>query len=331
MTGMATPPNDESLELFRLLGDMQWHNYQEIKAAIARKVPPGRALRKYQEDIESRRRTLNDPSYDVPHGDDLRIELGAKRCAQSAISSWANKAIFIEGKGDEKRMRIKEGFTSRGIPGFEPKPVSERQDPHFKDRGYAEVPPEDSEPSESDLEGVPVPEQPRNYLADFGVPSLGGEEVGPIYTSKVAKPDPVEQEPVIEIPTVELIEDPMQAPEVEQTPDAHAESAYAWPPISVTPVVPCPDCGLAVSDWATHEDWHGQFVKRAEQAEMALLNESQLVDLLRDVMGQQLDQFQAGMQGYLETQFAHVNGTLLQILTGMQRSKQVENWRTGQR
>jgi hypothetical protein len=330
---MATPPNDESRELFRLLADQQWHPHAEVKNSIARKVPPGRALRKYQEDIESRRRMYNDPTYDTPHDDAMRIELGARRCAQSAISSWSGKGVLIEGKGENKMIKVKPGFSSWGIPGFEPKSASEEQDPSSEPPGYTEVPPEDSGRSESEMGAVEQQEHSKPNPLDFLSRVLAGHDVGPIYTSEGPRPEPKaevvpEQPPIVvaEQPSPELVEQLRQDVEWAAEHPHYGASESARPETAFPAPAECSHCGGTVGDWRQHELWHQQFVKTSEQPEMVLLNESQLREVLGGVVGQALDRFQSGMQNYLDTQFAHVNGALLAISTMQRRDKPKPSW-----
>ena len=84
---MATPPTDDTRQLFKLLADGGWHSYEEIRDEIARAVPPGRALRKYQERIDYARKQKGDPEYDTDLSEDDRIYYGQRSCAQIVITS----------------------------------------------------------------------------------------------------------------------------------------------------------------------------------------------------------------------------------------------------
>jgi hypothetical protein len=336
---VATPPAEESLELFRLLRDLQWHDFTDIKNAVAAKVAPGRAYRKYMEDLRSRRRQMGDPNYEPPHSESTRIELGARRQAQSVISGWSGKGVEIEKRDGRRWIRVKPGFRSLGIPGFEPDPPAGGQDPDLKGAGAPEVPPAESEPSEADGERVLEEPRSRRGLADFVSKALTTSE--PV-TAMVqdGEPEPeavVAPEPEVVAPEPEAIFAPepeaVVAPEPETAPEAepvevHAASGSAWPELTDERPGSCPDCGSSVLDWGVHDAWHRDYVKRSEQSDMALLNESQLRSLLTSVMGQHLDRFQEGMQSYLDQAFVQVNSNLLQILTQARAGEPRPVWRS---
>lgn len=112
---MATPPSDDTRTLFKLISDGEWHRYEEIRDRIAEKVPPGRALRKYQERIEYKRKYSGDPTYDTSASEDERIELGAKACAQVVITSWKGRGIQHREHAGQKWIRVRPGFRSWGL------------------------------------------------------------------------------------------------------------------------------------------------------------------------------------------------------------------------
>ncbi len=149
---MATPPSDDTITLFKLLADGQWHNYYDVKDALAATVPPGRALRKYDERYRSGRggRNLATES-GSPLSEDEQILYGARACAQSTISSWKGKALMFRGEAKDKEIRVKPGF--QGAWGIK-QPAAEAAEPGKEAGGYTEVPPTDSEPSEPRTAGV---------------------------------------------------------------------------------------------------------------------------------------------------------------------------------
>ncbi len=128
--------------MFKLLADGQWHPYEEIRDKIAAAVPPGRALRKYQERIERARRERNDPSYDTEANEDERIFYGQRGCAQIVITSWRGRGVQSRTDGAKKEIRMKPGFQAYGIE------VSPGQQDGSQGQGVSEGPPDDSEPSE---------------------------------------------------------------------------------------------------------------------------------------------------------------------------------------
>lgn len=331
---MATPPAEESLELFRLLRDLQWHDFTDIKNAVATKVAPGRAYRKYMEDLRSRRRQMGDPNYEPPHSESTRIELGARRQAQSVISSWSGKGVEIEKRDGKRWIRVKPGFRSLGIPGFEPDPPAGGQDPDLKGAGAPEVPLAESEPSEADGERVLEEPRSRRGLADFVSKALTTGESNQVFSSEgepvtAMVQDGVPEPEAVVAPEPEAVValEPETAPEAEPV-EVHAASGSAWPELTDERPDSCPDCGSSVLDWRIHDTWHRDYVKRSEQPDMALLNESQLRSLLTSVMGQHLDRFQEGMQGYLDQAFVQVNSSLLQILTQARAGEPRSVWRS---
>lgn len=339
---MPSPPSDTTKFLFKLLsegGEGHWHDYHAIKDALAAKVAPGPALRKYQNDIESRRRARNDPSYDVPHNDDMRIEFGRRRVAQSTMSAWLKdekrQGIEVRGSGSDKQIRIRPGFIPPwGVremePSAEAEPDAAPQDPPFQGQGYTEVPAEGFRSPEDDTaasdeasapESVAVdPERARAFVCQDGKwipadrlpPAAATGHAETVAMVQAAEDgfdwSPEDEEPqgaVIEIPVFEL------GPRV--APVGDSPSSYDWPPLTPQPDPECPECGLAVRNQGVHTTWHEGFVKRQEQENGALLRESQVVGLCRDVMGQELDRFQHGMQLWLEKQFAQLEASMLAL------------------
>lgn len=316
---MGSPPSDDSKMLFKLLADMQWHNYYEIKSQIADKVPPGRAVRKYEDDINSRRRMRGDPTYDTTHDEATRIELGARRCAQTAISSWSGRGVIIRGKGPEKEIRVKPGFSAWGIPGFEPggeggavsdsqetgQTPAAAQDPPFEAQGGTEVPPEASNGSESEQqtpqEASGSKEAPVEATEWGAVPnSKDTEALRVLARGPDGKWTSVDRE---------ALDTPMPAVRAvfPSEPAGNSASSFDWPR-SVAPA--CGECGLAVSDAETHANWHVRIERFLSGSDGLMLTASQARDLILDVMGQELDQFQQGMQTWLEKQFAQLETTL---------------------
>lgn len=269
---MAAPLNDDSKVLFRLLADRQWHNYEELLRGIEQMVPPGRAMRKYDQSVRLSRRGKADPDWDPGHDDATRIELGRRRIAYAAVSNWIRQnALEARGYRKQKEIRVIPGYTSKIIPGYEP---SAGQDPGLQAQGQAEVPRGDSEPSEVSAEAG-------NEVSDDSVQVRVFRRDGEEWVR-------VEDGPVTH----------------------HRPSPGDWPPMSPALMGTCDDCGLAISDPAKHDDWHQAQVKPDTEPEMALLNTSQLQDAVRVVVSQELARFQSGMQGWLVQQFMQLEGTI---------------------
>lgn len=289
---MATPPNADSLELFKLLVDRQWHSYVQVRDAIAIKVPPGRALRRYEDNRRNEKsfknRHHNDPLPPPSRKPEAeQIEIGQRSCAQSAITSWKRAGALLQrGFNEGREIKVRDGFTSWGIPGFEPGP--EDEDPGSGSLGVTEVPPSDSEPPESERSR---PERPSADAGEF-VAALE-PEMAPVERER--KPVPA---------TRRAAEDVKPVQDLVEVPDALSPNGGLLAPLKSAEW--CELCGLTVGNWTLHDQWHREQNKGDTPGEMALLNESQLRDLLSSVVVDALDQFQVGLEGYMNQQFAQL-------------------------
>lgn len=201
---MPSPLNQDSILMFRLLADEQWHSYDEMKAAIARQVSPGRAFRRYEQDLAAKRLARNEPTYDTYLSEDERIEFGGKRIAQATLSKWAGKGIIIQTLDGIKRVKLKHNFWPVGLdrdgvpdenikqsPAAAPEPepkvenavedVPKEREPAPEAPGVGEGTKQGSEGSEvvTSTAKSPVPKDPRR--ADFLTRVLSEGVVGPIY------------------------------------------------------------------------------------------------------------------------------------------------------
>jgi hypothetical protein len=290
MNDMATPPSDDSRTLFKLLSDGEWHGYTEVRDALARTVPPGRAIRKYEERLAYSREFLtgaNGPQKNPT--EDEKIELGQRACAQRIITSWKGRGVQARGEGSEKQVRMKPGFRTWGVD----TPAGNESGPG--DPGPTEVTPEPVEAADGELS------QPQ-------VPSVESEPVQA--AAETAAEDFIAPREPYEPPV--------------PTPVTPAESdPYAWPSpkVSAEDLPECPECGLGVINQSRHDEWHASMKQLAERSEMALLDENAMRTLLGDVMGLVLDKFQDGMVGYLEERFADFDGKLLQVAEALLTQK----------
>lgn len=213
---MPSPLSDETVDMFRLLADGQWHPYEELKAKIAARIAPGRAWRRYQNDLEARREQKGNPTYDTDLDEDERIKYGGLRLAQGSISKWKGKGVIVQDLDGIKRVKLKHGFWPAGMPEgdvpvveeniagraddglvqesvpAEPKPrkaspkkesvpAPSAQDPPSEDLGVGEVTPEPSEPSEVPLPTVESPPARKEIKHDFLTRALSFGVTGPIY------------------------------------------------------------------------------------------------------------------------------------------------------
>lgn len=284
---MATPPSDDTITLFKLLADEQWHPYFEIRDKLAKSVPPGRALRKYDEAYRMGRTQRKQEPTGSPLSEDDQILYGARKCAQVTISSWKGKGIISRGEGADKEVRIKPGFQAWG--------VSSAPETPQKPEGSTEVPPQSSVASESrpdrlDEESPPSPAQPEPAVRE-NVPEVS-----------TVQPEPVED--VIAVP------DPV-------SPAGPPPSDYAWPPMSPAVIATagsgCTICGLQVGDLMTHGQWHEELDSSLREVRQGLEDQLRSASQIEEVFARVLDQFQGGMQGYLDQQFAQVNSQLFAL------------------
>lgn len=282
---MATPPNDDTRMLFKLIADREWHSYEEIRDKVAEAVPPGRALRKYQERITYARQQKNDPGYDTDLSEDERIFYGQRGCAQGVITSWKGRGLQFQGEGKDKVIRIRPGFKTWGVDVVGETAENEESPP--------DPSPADSEPSEAGQdpqEEAPVVEAP------FPVTPV----VEPVHN-----PPPLAQ--AVDTWVKEKLGS-KEPPVAEEPFEYYDHSSPAVTDLRVPGE--CAICGLGVMNWEKHDDWHSRFEEVGSRSDMALFSESEVRTLLGDVMQQELDNFQGGMSIWLETQFADIHAAL---------------------
>ncbi len=320
---MATPPSDDSRMLFKLLADGEWHPYEAIRDRLAATVPPGRALRKYEERIEYARRYKGDPDYDTDADEDTRIYYGSRSCAQIAITSWKGRGLMFYGEGPKKQIRIKPGFKSWGIE-------------QMQDHENADVDPPQRGQDAPDEQGVtevrgqaqhPAPER-RTSLAT----ALQGYEwlcprcsalnrqnectgCGVKLMETASAPDDDEQQWQSEqefSPEPEPAQDEetaaMAVLSVPKELPTASQDGYGWTGGSAEDTE-CDICGELIRNRDKHAKWHADLDARIDgrdRPEMALFAESEIRDLFEDVVSNALDRFQVGLVDYLSTQFAQL-------------------------
>jgi hypothetical protein len=295
---MATPPSDDSRTLFKLIADGSWHPYEEIRDRIAATVPPGRALRKYQERVAYARQYKNDPSYDTSASEDERIYLGAKACAQIAITSWKGRGVQYSGDGPNKQIRIKPGFKSWGLEA----------------EGVGQPTPEASEGSEPGVEGADEAQQqeardwqsllaaeeardPKSAFWDVveGRRAQYNQLTQQYFRSLEQGDAPNRPRPLLRIePEVRELsaEEDQEAQRIFGPPEATDSEQPGEELESVEEPPPIPQ------------------ERPLDRAEMALFNESEIRDLVAQEVAKQLDGFQGGMQEYLAEQFDQVRAQI---------------------
>lgn len=292
---MATPPSDDTRALFKLIADGQWHDYEEIRDKIAAAVPPGRALRKYQERIEYARKYKGDPNYDTDLSEDERIYLGAKACGQIAISNWKGRGVQYDQSGERKRIRIKPGFSSWGLEaqGVPTPTLGDSVASEPAGEGFNEAPgepPGDREPAAEDPAasaarqaaiaamrfGLMDPEERVIELTaeqDRAVSAVFEEHLGQVHAEFSAGP-------------------------VEDSDAEYAE--YGLQPVTGQRSATQPGEPQHSLNSVTEES-----PRVAEK--VAFFSESEVRHIIREEVAMMLDGFQKGMQDYLDTQFDLLN------------------------
>jgi hypothetical protein len=295
---MATPPSDDSKMLFRLLADEGWHNYYEIKAAIAEKVPPGRAIRKYQERLRQSREMRGTVNVENARNEDEQIRLGAMACAQVALTSWKGKGIMSRGEGQWKEIRVKPGFQSWGMTTADA--GGGAQEPPERAGGSPEVPPGDSEPSEVPRATAESPPGPIAEPAAVEVPEVRPEPAA------VEQPVPAPEPAAEAVPEPAMAQAGLAAPVEELIPGPSTRSPYVtgW----TGPA--CPECHMAITDLELHEQWHRDLKSAYESPNTAYLDSEELKTLLGDVTRQAMARFQAGMQIWMEERFTQLEAQI---------------------
>lgn len=315
---MATPPSDETRTLFKLLLDREWHRYEDIHTALAATVPPGKALRRYENRLSASRGLRGDQKTEILLTETEQIDFGQRGIAQATISSWKGRGIIQRGEGRDKEIKIKPGFQTWGLDDAVPQaaesgPQAAGQDPPKEAQGYTEVPPSDSEPSDA-----------TRTTREWPPPSAAGppQEILPAEGGSFRPP----VEPL-----------PRRQPNNAWVP--RDEAHYAWPGSApevkgAEAIQSCVECGLAVIDMEIHEDWHASQssamshqvrISFDEATEQGVADRVQAVldPLLDQALSRALDRFQRGMQEYLENRFAQLEASLIALRTAV---KQPDRW-----
>lgn len=323
---MASQPSDDTRTLFKLLADNEWHRYEDVKDQLARTIPPGRALRKYEERLKSSRK-VHDTSNPTPAlSEDDQIFYGGRACAQVTISSWREKGLAW--KQDDfgvKWIRIKPGFKAFGIAakGIEEALAQEAPKEPAAPVGTPEVPRADSEPSEAsrrpsdgpsggaekaggfrdesgDVIAAPVPEAPTRFIDPE--PALQWRRNAEGNWERIVDPTAGRPEPVFH-PVGEL-------PEAgdSNSPAASSQS------VTVSGLQECSICGALSIDSGFHDQWHKDQNGVLEEIAKKIIDPVTLRTLFSEETGQSLQAFQLGMTQYLEVAFSQLEAQI-QVLS----------------
>lgn len=326
---MATPPSDETRSLFKLLGDREWHRYEDVLNDLAATVPPGKAVRRYEDRLIASREFRGDNKTEIVLSETEQIELGARAIAQTTISSWKGRGIIQRGDSrEEKEIRIKPGFRTWGLSDLiRPEPTrgedgAPTQTPE-EGGGYTDLQGRGSEPpvtaagtAEVPLELAADPEVAHPIVRINGYERYLGDAV-PGYVFEPPADEPPSQPPTDEPPVQES----------DWIPQDDADYRWGEQARSVTGDEPaeCGICGLAVIDQQLHDRWHEAQSQALREQPMALVDEVTLRTLVSGEIGQCLDRFQDGMQQYLSAQFAQLDERIRALKTPQNQSSR---WRS---
>ncbi len=167
---MANRMSDEALELLRLLKDGKWHRRSDITAKLVARVPPGRALRTYEN--REGKRAERTPRVGRELSDDEKIASGAK-----AVVSWAFKGLKanwleFETRGDFEYVR------RRRVPGRQATeiPADLEMDPPADEEESASASVSVSRASPPESAPVPAPTVAVSGLSEADVRTIVREE-----------------------------------------------------------------------------------------------------------------------------------------------------------
>lgn len=319
---MASPPSEDTKALFKLLADNEWHKYEDIKDQLARSIPPGRALRKYEVRLRSSRKVHDTANPTQPLSEDDQIFYGGRACAQVTISSWRERGLAQRQDEDGvKWIRIRPGFKAFGI---EAKGIEEAL-AEGAPKGPAtpvatiEVPPVDSAPPEVS----PQPTQwPPVKLPDFVPPPAVPAEPVPVAVAE--EPSRVADEPATKVIDQEPVRqwqrnsdgdwDPVEEPTEPVVMPAPDPIPQPSPSVTQTAVVECGVCGAVVIDSGFHNRWHEDQIGALRDIHEKIIDGVTLRTVVSGEIGQSLTSFQEGMTRYLDVVFSQLEAQI-QVLS----------------
>jgi len=99
---MATPLSLEAQQLLKQLADGQWRHREDVVSALAPKVAPGRALRRFESDsLPPEERFNAEPT------DDEKIRMGQRRVAMVVVRSMKRRYLECENREDGEWVRLR--------------------------------------------------------------------------------------------------------------------------------------------------------------------------------------------------------------------------------
>lgn len=149
---MAPPLSNESYHLLKLLKDGQWHNYDQLLNDLVTRVPPGRALRRWE--IGEKTREDKGVIRQGPAPSETeRIESGARSLAQGAIKGMTRNWLEFQGINhlrEVRRRRVPGRMASEIPPELELDPLPEDEPEVRRAEVSASVETKEPEADESD-------------------------------------------------------------------------------------------------------------------------------------------------------------------------------------
>ncbi len=109
---MSTPFSTEVRTLFRLLEDRQWHDFRDIKERLANTVAPGKALRRYEDRLATRRERGGHAAMPSEPSEDEKIMFGQRLVADNTMQGLKRRWLDIDHEGGgfgRKAIRLKPG------------------------------------------------------------------------------------------------------------------------------------------------------------------------------------------------------------------------------
>lgn len=101
---MGGTMSSEAQMTLKLLDDLQWHGYEAVVQQVALTVPPGKALRKYNQVRDGMARRYG-PRQSAELSEDDKIASGQRNYAVSAMNSLKERHLEFQGEGSEKQVR----------------------------------------------------------------------------------------------------------------------------------------------------------------------------------------------------------------------------------
>lgn len=101
---MSVPLSIEAQTLLRLLDDYEWHSYWDIHARLAASIAPGKALRRYESQEQSRSRKTGQ-RVRPEMSDEEKINAGQRGTATHTIHSMRRRYVEVADSAQDRMIR----------------------------------------------------------------------------------------------------------------------------------------------------------------------------------------------------------------------------------